>query len=135
MRVKTVEIRGMTAELASKLQEHGIEHSDHLLEKAKTPQARADLAKAAGVKAAEILEAANRADLARIHGIGKVFADLLESAGVDTVKELAHRVPENLHAKLVEINTAQKLAGRMPTLDEVKDWVGQAKDLPKLLEY
>ena len=82
-----------------------------------------------------ILELANRADLARVRGIGGVFSDLLEQAGVDTVKELATRSPDNLHAKLLEMNAQRRLAGRAPTLDMVKDWVAQAKELPKLLEY
>jgi len=54
---------------------------------------------------------------------------------VDTVKELVTRNPDNLYARLVEINAEKKLAGRAPSLDMVKDWVGQAKELPKLLEY
>ena len=82
-----------------------------------------------------ILELANRADLARVRGIGGVFSDLLEQAGVDTVKELATRNPDNLHAKLVEVNADKKLAGRTPHQGMVKDWVAQAKELPKLLEY
>ena len=82
-----------------------------------------------------ILELANRADLARISGIAGVFSDLLEHAGVDTVKELATRNPDNLHAKLLEINAAKKLSGRAPSQGMVKDWVAQAKALPKLLEY
>jgi len=54
---------------------------------------------------------------------------------VDTVKELATRNPDNLYAKLAGINAEQKLAGRTPHQGMVKDWVGQAKALPKLLEY
>ena len=135
MRVKTAELKGITTELVAKLQAHGIQHSDHLLETTRNPQARQELAKSAGVKPADILELANRADLVRIKGIGRIFSDLLENAGVDTVKELAHRVPENLHAKLVELNTAQKLSGRKPTLHDVKSWISQAKALPKVLEY
>ena len=54
---------------------------------------------------------------------------------MDTVKELATRNPDNLHAKLAEINAEKKLAGRTPDAGMVKDWVGQAKELPKLLEY
>jgi len=54
---------------------------------------------------------------------------------VDTVKELAVRRPENLHARIVEINQARKLARRAPTSTEVINWVSQAKELPKLLSY
>ena len=135
MRMRATLLRGMTQNLAETLKSQGVLHSDHLLAKAKTPVGRQELATALSVPTSQVLELANRADLARIKGIGKAFSDLLENAGVDTVKELAHRVPENLHAKLVEVNTAQKLAGRMPRLDEVKDWVAQAKALPKMLEY
>ena len=46
---------------------------------------------------------ANRADLARVRGVGGVFSDLLEHAGVDTVREFAIRRPDNLYANLVEI--------------------------------
>lgn len=135
MRMKVVELRGMTDNLAETFKYQGVRHSDQLLERARTPKARQELAQALGVDHAQVLEFANRADLARIKGIGKAFSDLLENAGVDTVKELAHRVPENLHVKLVQVNTEQKVAGRMPRLDEVRDWVAQAKELPKLLEY
>ena len=135
MRVKTELLRGITVDLAGKLTEKGLGHSDLLLEAAKTPMARKELAKSVGVKEGEILELANRADLARVKGIGEVFADLLENAGVDTVKELAHRVPANLLAKLLEVNAEKKISGRQPTLENVTDWVDQAKALPKLLEY
>jgi len=135
MAIATRKLRGITDDLVTKLKERGLKDSDQLLELAKTPVGRDELAKAVGATAAEILELVNRADLARIKGIGQVFSDLLEQAGVDTVKELARRVPENLHARLVEVNAEKKLAGRIPTLDMVKDWVAQAKELPKMLEY
>lgn len=82
-----------------------------------------------------VLKLANRADLARLRGIGGVFSNLLEQAGVDTVKELANRRPENLYAKLVEINNQLHLAGRVPTKQAVAGWVSQAKELPRVLEY
>jgi predicted flap endonuclease-1-like 5' DNA nuclease len=135
MAIATRKLRGITADLETRLKARGLKDSDQLLEAARTPGGRDELAKAVGATTAEILELANRADLARIQGIGQVFSDLLEQAGVDTVKELARRVPENLHARLVAVNAEKKLAGRIPTLDMVKDWVAQAKELPKLLEY
>ena len=125
----------MSAELAAKLKEQGISNSDQLLGAAGTLAGRKDLAEQAGVESQVILGLANRADLARVRGIAGVFSDLLEHAGVDTVKELATRNPDNLHAKLAEINADKKLAGRTPDLGMVKDWVAQAQALPKLLEY
>lgn len=135
MTVSISKIRGMSADVAAKLRERGISNSQQLLEATKTPKDRKELAAAVGVETGIVLEFANRADLARIRGIGEVFSDLLEKAGVDTVKELAIRVPENLHAKLIQINNDMQLSGRKPTHDDVKLWVTQAKELPKILEY
>jgi len=135
MKLAIRELKGMPAELEPKLKQHGIGNSDQLLRAALTPTARQELAKAMGVEAPVILELANRADLARVKGIGEVFSDLLEQAGVDSVKELANRRPDHLYAKLVEVNTQQGLAGRTPNLKAVENWVAQAQQLPKTLEY
>ena len=128
-------LRGVSGALADKLGAQGLGDSAAFLAKVTTPKARQELAQTLGVEAGAVLEVANRADLARIVGVGDVFSNLLEEAGVDTVKELAVRVPENLLAKLEKVNAAKKLAQRLPTAGQVKDWVDQAKKLPKLLEY
>jgi predicted flap endonuclease-1-like 5' DNA nuclease len=135
MAISISKLRGMSAELAAKLKARGIVYGDQLLEAARTPAGRKALAEQVGVASRVILELANRADLARVSGVAGVFSDLLEHAGVDTVKELAVRNPDNLHAKLVEINADKKLAGRTPPISAVKDWVAQAESLPKVLEY
>lgn len=135
MAIPIGQLRGMSAELAAKLKERGISNSVQLLEAAQTPAGRQAWAESTGVEPRVILELANRADLSRIWGIAGVFSDLLEHAGVDTVKELATRNPDHLHATLVEVNAEKKLAGRVPSLDMVKDWVAQAQALPKMLEY
>lgn len=128
-------MRGMNAAMAKKLRSQGISDSNQFLEASQKPGDRKKLAQAVGVDTKEILALANRADLARINGIGAVFSDLMEYAGVDTVKELAKRKPENLLAKMEQVNGDKKLAGRTPTLSQVQDWVQQAKDLPKMLQY
>jgi predicted flap endonuclease-1-like 5' DNA nuclease len=128
-------LRGLSYELETKLRERGIRTSDQLLDAVRTPAGREELAAYAGVEVHAILELANRADLARVKGIGGVFSDLLEHAGVDTVKELARRRPDNLYARLVEINAQERLAGRAPTRNAVQAWVAYAKELPPLLEY
>ncbi len=128
-------LRGMTPELEAKLKARGLETTDDLFEAALTSKGRVDLAAFAGVPEQTILELANRADLARIKGIAGVYSDLLEEAGVDTVKELKARVPENLHAKLVEINAQKKLTAQVPAPKTVKNWVSLARRRRKFLQY
>jgi predicted flap endonuclease-1-like 5' DNA nuclease len=129
------EIKGITPELAAKLKASGVASSEGLLDVGKAPKGRGELAKQLGIDGKVVLEWINRADLARVKGIGVIYADLLEEAGVDTIKELATRVPANLHAKINEINAVKKLTTRPPTVEMVQEWIAQAKALPKVVEY
>ena len=82
-----------------------------------------------------ILKWANHCDLYRINGVGPQFAELLEAAGVDTVKELKHRVAENLQKKLEEVNAQKNLTNRVPVASEIQKMIDQAKELPAVIEY
>lgn len=128
-------IEGIGEKYAAKLQEAGVNTLEGLLEKGKTPQGRKALSETTGISEKLILEWVNLADLFRIKGIGEEYSDLLEEAGVDTVMELAQRNPENLLAKMTEINQQKKLVRRLPMLSQVQDWVEQAKNLPRVIEY
>ncbi len=132
---KIEEIEGIGSAYAKKLVEAGIKTTDDLLAAGATPKGREELAAKTGISSKLILEWVNLADLFRIKGIGEEYSDLLEEAGVDTVAELAKRDPENLHAKILEVNEKKKLVRRPPTLKQVKDWVEQAKKLPRKVEY
>ena len=59
----------------------------------------------------------------------------MEAAGVDTVVELANRNPTNLFNKLVAVNEEKKLVRRTPVESQVKEWVDQAKTLPRKVMY
>ena len=106
-----------------------------LLEAGATPQGRQELEEKTGIFGALILEWVNLADLMRIKGVGEEYSDLLEEAGVDTVRELQHRVPKNLWAKMREVNQDKNLVRRIPSLSQVQDWVEQAKHLPPKVVY
>lgn len=129
------DLKGATEALVASLKEQGITDSGKLLTAAAAPAQRKELAAACGCTPKVILELANRADLARVKGVAGVYSDLLEQAGVDTVKELATRRPDNLHAKILETNESAKLTERPPTAAMVEDWVAQAKELPAVLTY
>jgi predicted flap endonuclease-1-like 5' DNA nuclease len=134
MRVPLSELKGITPAALAGLKAQGISDSETLLEKARTPQDRNALATASGVDPAMLLELANRADLARLKGVGRVYSDLLEEAGVDTVNELARRSAASLHDKLIDINSKRQLTQRSPSLEQIVDFVEQAKALPAILE-
>lgn len=134
MAVKLTSIRGMTDELAAKLNERGITNSDELLEACRTDAQRRELAEFAGVEKKLIKEAANRADLTRVRGVDEAYADLIENAGVETVKELTGRRADNLQAKLAEVHAATNRKMPVPTLEMVENWIESAKELPIVLE-
>lgn len=135
MAYKVELISGMTEDVALALNMQGVKYSHHLLERVRTPSQRRLLAHELGVDEKVVLRWANHADLIRIHGIGPQYAEFFEAAGVDTVRELAHRVPENLVAKLEEVNAANPMTKRIPALKEVKRYVKEAQQLEPMLEY
>ncbi len=135
MTYKIIDIEGVGDAYAVKLNEAGIKTVDDLLERCITPKGRKELAEATGISSKLILKWANHADLFRINGIGPQFAELLEAAGVDTVKELSHRKAENLVAKMEEINTGKHLTRRVPSVAEVQKMIDEAATLPPTITY
>ncbi|MBP1530860.1 MAG: DUF4332 domain-containing protein [Bacteroidaceae bacterium] len=135
MNYKIVEVEGIGPVYAEKLQAAGINDIETLLEKCAKPAGRAELAEKTGISPKLILTWTNHADLMRINGVGPQFSELLEAAGVDTVKELKHRVPANLQAKLEEVNAEKHLVRRVPAVAEVEKMIEQAKELPAVMEY
>ena len=128
-------VEGIGPVYAAQLRAAGIATIEALLQNGATPTGRQDLEEKSGIGHALILEWVNLADLMRIKGVGEEYSDLLEEAGVDTVKELRNRVPENLYEAIVKTNEVKSLVRRLPTLDMVRDWVRQAKALPPKVTY
>jgi small subunit ribosomal protein S1 len=128
-------VEGIGPAYAAKLNEIGVMTTDQLLEAGSTPKGRAELAEKSGISEKLILTWVNHCDLFRINGVGAQYAELLEASGVDTVVELAHRNAENLVAKLAEVNAEKNLVNRLPDDGSVQDWIEQAKNLPRMINY
>ena len=62
-------------------------------------------------------------------------AELLEAAGVDTVKELKMRKAGNLATKMAEVNETKKLTRAVPSEKVVQGWVEQAGLLPPKISH
>ncbi len=135
MSKKLADIEGIGPAYAEKLANAGLKSQEKLLEAGGTTAGRKKIAAESGCTEKQILNWVNRADLARVSGIGGQYADLLECAGVDTVPELAQRNAENLHVKMTEVNEEKSLVRKLPTAGQVADWVAQAKELPRAVNY
>ena len=135
MDYKIIDIEGVGEVYAEKLIAAGINKVSELLEKCAAPKGRKELAEATGISEKLILRWTNHADLFRINGVGPQFAELLEAAGVDTVKEFRHRVAENLQPKLAEVNEAKNICNRVPAVSEVQKMIDQAKELEPKVRY
>ena len=129
------EIEGIGPAYAAKLGEVGIKTTEAYLERAKDPKGRKALEEATGIDGKRILKWANMADLMRISGVGEEYSELLEAAGVFTVKELKHRNAANVAEKMQEVNEAKKLVRQVPSESQVSKWVEQAKELPPMMTY
>lgn len=135
MAYKIDEIEGIGEVYAKKLQAAGVTTTEALLAKGATKKGREALAEETGIAEKLILKWVNHADLFRIKGVAGQFAELLEAAGVDTVKEFRHRVAANLQPKLVEVNDQKNLCNRVPSVAEIQRMIDQAKELEPMVTY
>lgn len=135
MAYKIVDIEGIGPVYAEKLEKAGIKTTDDLLKKGASAKGRTEIAEETGISGKLILTWVNHSDLFRINGIAGQFAELLEAAGVDTVKEFRHRVAANLQPKLEEVNAAKNLCNRVPSVKELEKMIEQAKQLEPIVTY
>jgi predicted flap endonuclease-1-like 5' DNA nuclease len=130
-----IKIEGIGPVYREKLVAYGIKTVESLLKQGASSAGRAKIAAGTGIADSLILEWVNHADLWRIKGVSEEYSDLLEEAGVDTVVELAQRVPQNLFNKMTEVNHLKHLVRRLPSQKQVEKWVAQAKMLPRVVTY
>lgn len=128
-------IEGIGPAYAEKLAAGGLRTTQKLLEAGGTKAGRKKIAKECDINEKLVLGWVNRADLMRIKGVGEEYSDLLEQAGVDTVKELSKRRPDNLHAACMKVCESKNVVRRPPSASEIERWVEQAKTLPPAVSH
>lgn len=134
MSLHVSKLRGISIDIRNRLKRQGISYTHQLLREAGGAEQRRLLAARGQIDEAALGRLVRRADLARVKGIGAIFADMLELIGVDEVATLARQEPAGLHRRLYQLNAAERLARRAPTPEEVQDWITQARALPALVD-
>lgn len=133
--MKIENIEGIGPAYAEKLAVANIATTAELLKKGADRKGRKELVDQTGISEKLVLDWVNKADLMRIKGVGEEYSDLLEAAGVDTVRELRNRNAENLYQKIAEVNESKKLVRRTPSANEVAAWIEHAKELEPIVTY
>jgi len=135
MSYKIQDIEGIGPSYAQKLAVAKVRTTNDLLKYCCDAKGRMSVGAKTGVGEAQLLKWANMADLMRISGVGSEFSELLEAAGVDTVKELRNRNAENLAIKMKEVNRARRLTRTTPSAKTVQKWITQAGKLAPVITH
>ena len=129
------DIEGIGRKYAELLKLQGIDTTDKLLKAGGNRSGRKEISEKTSINESMILKWVNMCDLFRIKGVAGQFAELLEAAGVDTIKELRNRNAANLSLQIAEINAAKHLCKSTPGEKFVAIWIQQAKALEPMVTH
>lgn len=107
-----------------------------LLEAGATKKGRRIVAETVGVSESRVLEWVHKADLMRVNGISTRYSQLLEAAGVESMRKLRKSRPAQLYQSLVEEDKRRRkrLVNRLPPAKEVAAWIEQARTLSPIVK-
>jgi hypothetical protein len=129
------DLDGLGSGFAIQMKKVGIRTTEKLLEKAGTLKGRRMLAEMTDIGQDQLLRVANKIDRMRIKGVGQDYAELLEAAGVKTIRELRYRNPARLAEAMARANTERKLVRVLPSEQTVGRWIDHAKKLSDKISY
>ena len=95
------------------------------------PKARKKAAKKISLSKTRLNDLARLFDLLRIKGLGPRMALLFSATKIWTCEELAKQDAEALAKQLMEVNSKEGIANKVPDAAMLKDWIAQAGALPR----
>lgn len=128
-------VEGIGKTYRRKLAKAGVKTTGALLRTCCLRTGRREISKETGLTEAQLLKWANMADLMRVKGVGPEYSELLERAGVDTVKELRRRRADKLAEAMTSLNQKKKLTRRPPGQQMVEGWIASAKALDPVIRH
>lgn len=129
MTYKIEQIEGIGPDFGARLAAEGIHTTDDLLSRTLTMDARQRLSMTTGLSVLQLTTWRHQADLMRVKGIGSEYGQLLEASGIETVNQLAQRLPENVVNLLDRVNAEKHLTRQVPPLKTVRKWISNAREM------
>lgn len=122
-------IEGIGPAFQEKLEAAGVTTVEGLLEKGATDSSRATLAEATGIPQKRIDTWVSMADLFRVKGIGRQFAELLVRSGVSSAADLASADAASLRTELEANNAEKNMVKVIPSVDALNKFMDAARAL------
>ncbi len=120
------QVAGIDQKNATKLRKVGVRTAKGLSKTASTRTGRSELSRLTGIDSRRLQLWVNHSDLLAVRGVGAEYAELLVSAGVDTVRDLRRRNATALSAKIIALNGQRNVVQRLPTESMVEGWIEAA---------
>ena len=124
------ELEGLTPSEQDGLEAVGICTTGELLATCSTEDGRRRVADESGLAPARILACVHLADLMRIDGVGRQYAELLGESGAATLVCLRRQRPNDLADRVRRVNRRLGLAKTTPSPSTIERWVDEARLLP-----
>lgn len=124
------QLPGLSSEHQTQLQACGLQTTEQLRQTAKTPEQRLKLANQLQIHIQYVNKWVALADLARIPSVGCQYCGLLLHAGIASVSYLAQIPVYKLHQQILKLHVStMQRRDLCPTVDQVQEWIQQAKML------
>jgi len=127
MSLKMSEFHGIDPTHLVALRTAGIENTDDLMKIWSDKEKREGLATSTGIPEADFMRFAAMARLGRVKGMDLRHLEVLVAAGIDGPKRLFSYTPETLAKHLGEVAAEKKLAGPIPTSEDIAAWFANPK--------
>jgi uncharacterized protein DUF4332 len=127
MSLKMSEFHGIDPAHLTTLRGAGIEDTDQLMKIWSDKEKRAGLVASTGISEENFMRFAAMARLGRVKGMDLKHLELLVISGIDGPKRLFSYTPETLVKHLGEVTAEKKLAGPLPTTEEIAAWFANPK--------
>ena len=124
---KMSDLKGIDETQVAQLLQSNVENTDEMMNLWNDSARRLSVTAKTGLTDDQLTRLASMARVARLKGVGPKYADLLVTAGVRGRKSLATYTPEALVQRLGDVKAGRSLAGPLPTLVQVGDWLAQLK--------
>lgn len=122
-------IEGIGPGSIDKLRSIGINTTDDLLSKGRSPVGRANISEKTQIEAFVVKKWIAQADLLRIPGINGPLARLLQASHIDSPETLAGKEAFALLGAMKAVNNRERICPQLPSSNRVEQWIKAAQNL------